>query len=73
MFAIQHKVAEGESQTMTLVAENATTVNTWVDGLKSLLGESFFPSESFTVNFVISEQLQMYKLRLMWSIFFNFD
>jgi len=58
---------------MTLVAENATTVNTWVDGLKSLLGESFFPSESFTVNFVISEQLQMYKLRLMWSIFFNFD
>ena len=57
MFAIQHKVAEGESQTMTLVAENATTVNTWVDGLKSLLGVSFFPSESFTVSLRVPEKI----------------
>jgi len=64
VLAIQHKVAEGESQTMTLVAENATTVNTWVDGLKSLLGVSFFPSESFTADVEHLLQLRL-KIQLI--------
>ncbi|CAG5107215.1 Oidioi.mRNA.OKI2018_I69.chr1.g3209.t1.cds [Oikopleura dioica] len=50
LFAIEHKVAEGESQTMTLLADSSSTRNTWVDGLKSLLSVNFAPSESFTAD-----------------------